>query len=361
MSRPETINNKPVTLQGLQDYNRQLKYEIPRMGLNNTIEGDFSYCFGAYNHVVGNFNFAQGRKNQLRGVHEVSLGELLVSEGNYILNVGYNNEIKGTHIHAIGHNLIAANDKSKPCLIIGQYNEDFSNCAFAIGNGESGERKNLFSIAYNGYINSSLLTIDIDQDWSSWIALYTPTTNAGFLLQKKSGNNRTFAELVCGPLSAYGYNTYCRLYQHSSDVKRMHLKVLDSTSQALVPLVIDGDLVVNGGFSFPKGFILPGRYETYSKNGVNEEGSYSFTPILDFTISQVDITIKAQRFNSASEATTQTMTISTDANQKTLIFDDKSSQISFNGRLSGQTVTINWFNIFGTYNFSISVKFYYKV
>ena len=101
MSIPEIIKNKPITLQGLQDYNKQLRYEIPRMGLGNRVEGDFSYAFGCQNTILSNG----------------------------VTAIGYQLKVEGTR------------DPESPLFIIGKQNKNISydkTTAFIIGGGDSG-------------------------------------------------------------------------------------------------------------------------------------------------------------------------------------------------------------------------------
>lgn len=187
---PGRIDNKPITLQGLIDYNKMLQQQIPRMGTGNIMKyvDDYGFAWGKENklgEMTGSTGVLIGRENNMPAGWESCLfgNHNIVSGGSFVyllgafndgsssknsVVLGTSNKISWTgdgglrYVSILGHQL-QANASNQTWL--GQYNEPHEDIIFGVGNGsytpadelngivEKTIRQNVFTIDKNQNIN----------------------------------------------------------------------------------------------------------------------------------------------------------------------------------------------------------------
>lgn len=183
MSIPETIRNKMVTWNGLQDYHEMLKVELPNGGAqtgpgsiankilnwgnSNTctataaaiLLGDKNSCQTGLTSTVSLKGFICGDENIIDQQEIAADGNSLKVYPQHVIICGQNNKIDGniSNIGMFGSHLNIQNysqDESAACLVIGQYNENPGNdCLFCLGNGsDEANRNNLLTISKDGHL-----------------------------------------------------------------------------------------------------------------------------------------------------------------------------------------------------------------
>lgn len=225
--QPQGLGNKMVTYDGLSDFLAMLKYEIPRMGLNNSIapeakyscafgEGNTLQAFASYSFVTGQGNTLGSRSSCIIGRDNTILGDTEnfiigadndTTDGNNVI-LGYSNSGLGNNFiigHSndfrdCNHNFIIGNSNTptgpavENTLILGRhltisaneqvwlgcYNKPESSAFFGIGNGNGddySDRSNLLYATRKGefYIPNGVLktafTFDETVSLNSTLAL----------------------------------------------------------------------------------------------------------------------------------------------------------------------------------------------
>lgn len=202
--QPQGLSNKMVTYDGLVDFLKMLKNEIPRMGYKNSLSGSFAYAFGnsntcqgAYSLLIGESNYGYKQNNFLLGIgnkiniqqgfccgrfNEIWAKDQGSSVGAYIMGIqntlgtegeensleqirsvyilGSHNSIKQeqkslAHAYGFGHDLTLTSNS----VWLGSYNDPKSDVVFGIGNGAEGQLRNLFEITNDGAIRLGTASI----------------------------------------------------------------------------------------------------------------------------------------------------------------------------------------------------------
>lgn len=154
-----TFGNRMVTYDGLVDFLKMLKDEIPRMGHNNKINGGYSFAFGSSNTGTGPYTFIHGKENAVESSivfgHQNEAQKIHEEKQAYIF--GSNNNISQIGaVYILGNNchFNSINQTNGPLYCFGQYNLsniDYSRTAIVVGNGTAeAQRKNLLTLDYDG-------------------------------------------------------------------------------------------------------------------------------------------------------------------------------------------------------------------
>ena len=190
--QPQGLSNKIVTYDGLVDFFKMLKDEIPKMGTDNIIAetAEYSYTFGRLNKSFAPYGFAIGNGNECRGIMTHAFGEgnhingvstTAIGQENHIGlksscwgayvfgnnnscdNIEYtyifgnnntctnkdNSGVRILNAYGFGHNLTLTSNS----VWLGNYNNPKSNVVFGIGNGTEGQPSNLFEITSEGKVS----------------------------------------------------------------------------------------------------------------------------------------------------------------------------------------------------------------
>lgn len=114
---------------------------------------------GSSSHVEGNSNVASGTSSHAEGKRNIASGDFSHAEG-------YDCVASGSHSHAEGFGCVAkhsgAHAEGNHTItgvgyqhVMGWYNVEDATKAFIIGSGGEGERKNVFTVDWNGGIDSN--------------------------------------------------------------------------------------------------------------------------------------------------------------------------------------------------------------
>ena len=124
----------------------------------DNVNDKFSMAYGSYSHVEGRDNLALAYGTHAEGLRTRAIGKVSHSEGQNTQAIGdashaggINTIAEGNYSTAIG-NSTHAKDNSQ--FVTGKYNEQ-ADGAFIIGNGTSSNRKNIFTVDWNGNIKAT--------------------------------------------------------------------------------------------------------------------------------------------------------------------------------------------------------------
>jgi len=139
--------------------------------LDNSASGEAAIALGSGNNAIGNHSITLGTDNIAGAAHALTdSGNQMALAGNFSVAIGEDAKALSSNAIAIGYNVTAGNtswekntqtdcyeaiEQGSYQIVLGKYNLDDVDKALILGWGTSENRKNIFTVAQDGSINST--------------------------------------------------------------------------------------------------------------------------------------------------------------------------------------------------------------